>query len=165
MVKLTAFKTVVAAVLLGTFICAPQVNVLSFSSNINDFRIAAAEVKSMRSESADIASQAKSVYNEYLSLRTAELDPTDPVAITKSFKGLEGVTVTSVNALSLTPTPTVIGTYDENSNQWCEGLEFILRTDTIEDTLLRIEKMQLSLVSLTVQEPKTIIVRVNVKGV
>lgn len=165
MVSLRTFKAAVAITLLLVFILVPQVNVISFAQNLSDFSNASSEVKILREQSLSVISQAKASYDEFLSLRTSELDPTDPVAITKAFRGLEGVTIISVNALSLSPTITIIGTYDENSNQWCEGIELILRTDSIDDTLLRIEKMQLSLISLSIQEPKTITVRVSVKGV
>ena len=160
-----AFKGFLFIVLLALFLFAPIMNVSALISNASEFSSAATKLKELRKESEQAHSGAVSAKEEYLEYRTSELNPNDPVAITKVLKGLEGVTVSSVKALSLSPTTNVIGTYDENSNQWCEGLEVVLTTNTLEDTLLRIEKMQLTLISTTVKAPNTIILQVNVKGV
>lgn len=165
MVSQKLFRVVVMFALLGTLIVSPTANVFNLMTNVKEFKGAMDQVKELRENRSTAETSLNQAYSEYLSFRNSELDHTDPVAITKAFKGLDGATVASVNALSLTPSISVIGSYDENANQWCEGLEITLRTDSIENTLLRIEKMQLSIISITVQAPKSITVQISVKGV
>lgn len=163
--KLNIFKSILFVILITSLFIIPSNNIFSMYDNLSAFNNAIQSVKEMHTKQNEIKTLERTTYDNYISYRNSALDNTDPVAITKTFRGLEGVTVSSVNALSLTPTVTVISTYDENSNQWCEGLEITLTTDNIEDTLLRIEKMQLAIISLTVKTPNTIIVKINIKGV
>lgn len=178
MVKVTLFQKILLIALLLFILVMPGYNISVLTSNISALMNTARDLENTKDETNKVKSEATKLKTEYDQKRTSELDVNDPIAITKVLRGLTGVTVVDVKALSLTQNtessnnggsaeiiPSILGPYDENSNQWCEGLEFTLKTDSTEKLLLQLEKMQLSILSISIKSKNIITVQVNVKGV
>lgn len=74
------------------------------------------------------------------------------------------MTVTKINALSIDEVPVVVGEYSPDANQWCDGLEFHITATDMENTLLRIDKMELVVISTVTKAPNKIILQIQTKG-
>ena len=165
MVKQNFIKIIMLVLLLLSSLLFPTTNIFSATTAIKQYFSIGEELKSAKIEYNKSKQFAVSAEESFITTRSTDINPYDPVIVSQLISGLEGVTVTKINALSIDEIPTVVGEYSPEANQWCDGLEFHITATDIENTLLRIDKMELIVVSTTVKAPNKIILQIQTKGV
>lgn len=165
MVKKYAFKVCVLLLLLVFGLLFPPTSFIRTYKDISAWIKAGKHLKEIRLKSEESLKLAKNAEEEFINTRQFKMSPFDPVAISEVIQNLDGVVITKINALSIEGSPKVVGTYSPETNQWCEGLEFYINTNNLEDTLNLINKMELIIISIDIKIPNRIILRINTKGV
>lgn len=165
MVKKNFFKFLILVILALSTLLIPATSILKSAEMIKQYFSVGDELKTARLERDKSKEFAKSAEDSFISARSTDINPYDPVIVSQLISGLEGVTVTKINALSIEDVPTVVGEYSPDANQWCDGLEFHITATDIENTLLRIDKMELVVISTVTKAPNKLILQIQTKGV
>lgn len=165
MVKKNFFKFLILVILAFSALFLPATSILKSSELIKQFFSVGDELKTAKLERDKSKEFAKSAEDSFISARSTDINPYDPVVVSQLISGLEGVTVTKINALSIDDVPAVVGEYSPDANQWCDGLEFHITATDIENTLLRIDKMELVVISTVTKAPNKLILQIQTKGV
>lgn len=165
MVKKNFFKFLILVILALSTLVIPAANILKSKEVIKQYFSVGDELQEAREERDKSKEFAKSAEDSFISARSTNINPYDPVIVSQLINGLEGVTVTKINALSIEDVPVVVGEYSPDANQWCDGLEFHITTTDVENTLLRVDKMELVVLSTIVKAPNKMILQIQTKGV